>query len=309
MTQQPAPSAALRASDPRLPTAAAWLARGPGHRDPDITVVGVPTFATSIQPSGAHATPLAVRRQLARLSTWCGSRRLDVGDLAAWDRGDVDDPDIEVEGEWRVRAAAETAVVKSRLTVALGGDTSLTYPVMTGGFGHDLERAGLVAFAPYHGIREGRSNASVVRRLIDAGLDGERVVQIGVADWSNSRSYADEAHARGVTSVTADQIEHQGVVECMREALSIAASARGPVYVAIDLSVCDRAIAPACEASLPGGLLARQILQAAWLAGQDPNVRIVDITEVDATRDPDERTVRLAALCFLEIAAGLLSRP
>jgi len=36
----------------------------------------------------------------------------------------------------------------------------------------------------------------------------------------------------------------------------------------------------------------------------------VEKIEVDATRDaPDERTIRLAALCVLEIAAGLALRP
>jgi formiminoglutamase len=50
-------------------------------------------------------------------------------------------------------------------------------------------------------------------------------------------------------------------------------------------------------------------MQAAYLAGHDPRVRAVDIAEIDATRDADdERTVRLAALCVLEIAAGLALR-
>jgi hypothetical protein len=38
-------------------------------------------------------------------------------------------------------------------------------------------------------------------------------------------------------------------------------------------------------------------------------VRSVDITEIDALLDaPDGRTVRLAALCVLEVAAGLAAR-
>lgn len=297
-----------RPPDPRWPTAAAWLAAGPGEREPDFAVLGVPAFASSLSPTGAHATPQAVRRQLARLSTWCGSRRVDVADLAAWDRGDVDDPDVDVEGEFRVRAAAQTAVSKARLTVAIGGDNSITFPVMAGGFEGSLDRAGLVTLDAHHDIREGRSNGSPVRQLIEAGLEPERVVQVGIADWANSRSYADEAHARGITNFSTWQIEHRGLDGCMREALSIAGSAGGPVYVDLDLDVCDRAVAPGCPASLPGGLSARQILRAAWLAGQDPRVRAIDIAEVDATRDTDDRTVRLAAMCLLEAAAGLLAR-
>jgi formiminoglutamase len=38
-------------------------------------------------------------------------------------------------------------------------------------------------------------------------------------------------------------------------------------------------------------------------------VRAIDIAEVDATRDSEDgRTVRLAALCLLEAAAGLAQR-
>jgi len=52
-----------------------------------------------------------------------------------------------------------------------------------------------------------------------------------------------------------------------------------------------------------------EAMQAAFLAGQDPRVRVVDITEVDATKDTaDGRTVRLAAMCVLEAAAGLALR-
>jgi formiminoglutamase len=50
-------------------------------------------------------------------------------------------------------------------------------------------------------------------------------------------------------------------------------------------------------------------MDAAFFAARDPRVRVIDVTEVDATNDaPDERTVRLAALCVLEAAAGLALR-
>jgi formiminoglutamase len=41
----------------------------------------------------------------------------------------------------------------------------------------------------------------------------------------------------------------------------------------------------------------------------DPRVVSADIAEVDATADTDDlRTVRLAALCVLELLAGLATR-
>jgi len=296
-------------SDPRWPSAADWLAAGPGPRAVDLALLGVPTFATSISPTGAHATPAAVRRALAKLSTWSPTRRLDLSALAPWDAGNVDDPDVPVEGEWRARQRAATAAAKARLVVALGGDNSATYPVMAGVCGDDLQRAGLVTLDAHHDIRDGHSNGSPVRELIEAGLDPERVVQIGIADWANSRSYHDEAVARGVTVVTRDEVAERGIAAVMREAFGVAGAAGGPVYVDLDLDVCDRSVAPGCPASLPGGLAAAEVRLAAFLAGQDARVTAVDVTEVDATNDAaDGRTVRLAALCVLDVAAGLAVR-
>ena len=70
--------------------------------------------------------------------------------------------------------------------------------------------------------------------------------------------------------------------------------------------VCDRSVAPACPASLPGGISADELRHAVRLVASDKRVRALDITEIDAAADTaDGRTVRLAALLVLEIAAGL----
>jgi formiminoglutamase len=298
-----------RPDDPRWPRAATWLANGPGDRAPDLAVLGIPTYATSISGSGAHATPNAVRHMLERLSTWCPSRGVDLATaIKPLDLGNVDDPDLGDEGEFRTRTAAQSAATIATLLFAIGGDNALTAPLGIATLG-DLSTAGLVTLDAHHDIREGRSNGSPVRRLLDAGLPGEHVVQVGIADWANSRSYADEAHARGITVIHRHAVENDGIDSAMRQALDVAGAPGGRVLVDLDLDVCDRSVAPACPASLPGGLSAREVLHAAYLAGNDPRVKAIDVTEVDATNDPDGRTVRLAALCLLEAAAGLATRP
>ncbi len=180
---------------------------------------------------------------------------------------------------------------------------------MAGVFDDDLTGAGLVTFDAHHDVREGRSNGTPVRDLLEAGLDPERVVQVGIADWANSRSYADEAVARGVTVITRQEVAEQGLAGCVARALAVAGPDGAPVYVDLDLDVCDRSVAPGCPASLPGGFSAAEAMTAAYLVGRDPRVRALDVTEVDATNDAaDGRTVRLAALCLLEAAAGLALR-
>jgi formiminoglutamase len=291
--------------DERWPRAGHWLSAGAGSHPIDLAVLGVPTFARSLNKAGTHTTPAAVRRALHHYTTWCASRHVDLADLWPWDVGDVDEPDRD-DGAFRAQAAVKTALAKSRLLVTLGGDGSATVPPVQG---LDLTRAGLVALDVQYDLRDGVRNTSALRTLFDLGLDGERVSHVGAADWAVSRSHADEAKARGMTLFARAAVEERGIADCMSDAIE-SAGRSGPVHVSFDLSVCDRAVAPACLDALPGGLRAAEVLEAAFTAGRDPNVRSVDVVEVDATADvADYRTVRLAALVVLEVAAGLALRP
>jgi len=300
------PARPSRPTDPRWPRASEWLAAGPDGRPIDVGFLGVPAFRTSLSPTRADRTPGAVRGALARYSTYAATRNVDLAELAGKDHGDVADPDSD---EPATMAAAAGAAARSRLMVACGGDNSITYAVARGVFGERLRGAGLVTLDAHHDIREGMSNGSPVRRLVEAGLDPTRIAQVGISDWANSGSYAEEASAWGITVISRREVARRGIADCMHEALDVAGSGAAEVYVDLDVDVCDRAVAPACPASVPGGLSAGELLDAAYLAGRDPRVRALDITEVDADADAaDGRTVRLAALCVLEAAAGLVAR-
>ena len=281
-------------------------------------MLGVPTWRTSLSPTGAHATPAAVRDALRRYSPAlvraADGAPVDLGALAVVDHGDVDEPDGP-EGEARARAAVGAALAGARAVVALGGDNALTVPVALGAWGDDLTTAGLVTLDAHYDLRDGVSNGSPVRRLIEAGLDPARVVQVGIADFANSAEYARRARDLGITVVTLDELRGRGdgaagLGDVVRDALEVAGAAGGPVHLDVDVDVCDRSVAPGCPASVPGGLAAWELRALVRAAASDPRMRSVDLAEVDATADaPDGRTVRLAALCVLEVLAGLALRP
>ncbi len=292
--------------DSAWPRASEWLANSEGPCD--VAVIGVPAHRTSISATGAHATPAAIRAALARYSTYSASADVDVRSLVAFDAGDVLDPDFD-DGEARVTAQVGQLAPTARLLIALGGDNSLTYGVALGVWGPRIASAGLVTLDAHHDLRDGVSNGSPVRRLVEAGLSGQRVVQIGIADFSNSAEYAARARDLGITVITRGALRTRPIADAMAEALEIAASAGGPVHVDLDVDVCDRAVVPGCPAAAPGGIGADELRQAAFLAGAHRAVESVDIAEIDATADSaDQRTVRLGALLLLEAAAGLASR-
>lgn len=294
--------------DPLWPRAGAWpsLASIPGDEAVDLAFLGIPTWRTSLSATGAGETPAAVREALRYYAAFVPGS--EVERLTFADAGDVDEPDGP-EGEGRAIAAMADAVGRARVTVAVGGDNALTVPAALGAWGDALPTAGLITLDAHHDLRDGVSNGSPVRRLIEAGLDGRRVVQIGIADFANSPAYAARAGAHGITVVPRDALHGRPIDDVMAEALEIAGAGGGPVHVDLDVDVCDRSVAPGCPASVPGGLAAWELRRFARLAGASGAVRSVDIAEVDATADaPDGRTVRLAALLVLEVAAGLAAR-
>ncbi len=273
--------------DPLWPRAGDWPAPTPRARA-DIALVGVPTHTRSLSTTQAQLTPAAVREALRRYS-------LETS-LMIVDAGDAPEPDHHDASDW-------IASLDARLVIALGGDNSATVPVARG-----RRAAGLVTVDAHHDLRDGHSNGSPVRELVDLGMAPAAITQVGIEPFANSREYRDRADALGITVVERAELVRRPIAEVMLQAIDRAA-AFGPVHVDLDVDVCDRSVAPACPASVPGGLSALELRTAARVAGGHPAVVSVDLTEVDAAADtPDGRTVRLVALCVLEIIAGMASR-
>jgi formiminoglutamase len=286
--------------DPLWPRAGGWPS--PDEAEGwDAAILGVPAWRTSLSPTGAHATPAAVREALRRYSpTLIGPPPVDLSEaLRIADAGDIASPDGP-EGEASVRTAVSGLIADAGLVIALGGDNSATYAVAQG-----AGAAGLITIDAHYDLRDGVSNGSPVRRLVEDGLDPRRIVQLGIADFANSAAYAQRATDLGITVVTLDEVRRRGAADVMAEALEIAGRGGGAVHLDIDVDVCDRSVAPGCPASVPGGLAAWELRALVRGAASDPRLRSADIVEVDATADaPDGRTVRLAALCVLELLAG-----
>ncbi|GAA1829267.1 arginase family protein [Agromyces salentinus] len=307
--------------DPEWPRAGAWPALDEltAAASVDLLLLGVPAWRTSLSPTNAHATPTAIREALRRYSPALMPDRTsgdagglgirDLVDLVIADAGDIHEPD-GAEGEGRTRAAMATLLERSHAVMALGGDNSVTVATALGAWGDGLGTAGLVTIDAHHDLRDGVSNGSPVRRLIEAGLDPARIVQVGIADFANSAAYARRAADLGITVIHRDELHRRSPADVMAEALAVAGAAGGPVHLDVDVDVCDRSVAPACPASVPGGLAAWELRALVRAAASDLRVRSADLVEIDATTDAaDQRTVRLAALCVLEFAAGLAARP
>ena len=298
--------------DPSWPRAGNWPEPAENTHY-DAVLVGVPTHETSLSPTNAHTTPDAIRQALPRYSlsfvqdgsaeSW--SHR-DLTALAVADAGNIDNPDKDAPGAVdKLKAVAAHAGV----LIALGGDNSVTSLVGQALLGNHMTSAGLITLDAHFDLRDGHSNGSPVRELLDAGLPGKHIAQVGIADFANSDTYATRAKDAGITVIPRDALYGDGLDQAAQKALEVAGAGGGPIHVDIDVDVCDRSVAPATPASVPGGLTAWELRRLVRRFAEDPRVVSFDITEIDATTDTDdERTIRLAALLVLEILAGISSR-
>ncbi|GGD82701.1 arginase family protein [Microbacterium murale] len=296
--------------DDLWPRAGGWPAATAGERA-DAAILGVPTWRTSLSPTGAHSTPAAIREALPRYSaTLMGPPVVDLdAALRIVDAGDIVEPDGEAGIASTVDRVQELSAVTD-LVIALGGDNSLTYPVARG-----ARANGLITIDAHFDLRDGVSNGSPVRRLVEDAPESERIeptriVQIGIADYANSPAYARRAADWGIRVITLDGLRRRGIADVVSEAHEIAGvDAAARIHLDVDVDAADRSVVPGCPASVPGGLAAYELRALVRALMGDPRVVSADIAEVDATSDSaDGRTVRLAALCVLELLAGLAAR-
>jgi formiminoglutamase len=294
-----------------------WLGAGEDD-DASLVVLGAPISKASISTSRAWATPAAFREALARFPTWDAGHRTDIAELSVRDAGDVEgdrhDPDASAAHRRIEQAVAElTAVVAGSIVVVIGGDNSLTRPAFLGASrGRPQAAWGLLTLDAHHDCRPvtaGSANGTPVRELIEGGLAGDRVAQVGIHPFGNAAEHARWALAQGIHVHDVDEVRRDGVAVVVKRALDeLRASGAQALYVDLDVDVVDRAFAPACPASLPGGLFPADLIDAARLVGRQPDVAVVDLCEVDALADVAGITVRLMAATFTALCAGVALR-
>ena len=281
-------------NDPNWLRAGQWFDKDLSSAD--LAIVGVGASKSALTPNKANTTPAAIREALMRYSTFNASKNIELTKLQAADFGDLSNPDDQMKSISELKACFG----KSKTLILLGGDNSITYSGVSA-LGNSV---GLITLDAHHDVRDGISNGSPIRQLVEAGLPGKNIVQIGISDFANSKFYSDRVKVYGISVIHRRDFDTHSAIEIAKQAL-IKLSHCEVLYLDIDIDVCDRSVVPAAPAALPGGISADQLRQIVSTIASDKRAIGFDITEIDAAIDsPDQRTSRLAALCILEIAAS-----
>ena len=298
--------------DPNWPRASAWLAgKAAAQTIGSIAVLGAPVRLGSITPGRCDLAPQAVRDILRKFSCYDIESETNLHLLEARDLGDLALADAKLEDAFEpLRAAVRTASKDAAAVVILGGDNGVTRPGVHG-LADSLAHCGLLTFDAHFDLRDtanGLSNGNPIRALLEDGLHGTNIVQIGIQGFANSQAYGQVARDAGITVVTMNQVRARGIEAVVTEALAYLSQRVEVIYVDFDIDVLDRAFAPACPGARPGGLTPWELRRAAFLCGTNPKVRAIDLVEVDPTQDVADVTVLATGACLLSFASGLVNR-
>lgn len=302
------PHPANTSIDPHWPTAADWIGRAQStHSVGTLGILGAPVGRGSITPGRCDLGPAAVRTALAKFSLYDFATERELTDLAIVDFADLDVADATLAmASPQITAAAREAIQTAGAVVIFGGDNSITRPACRG-LSDDLSKCALLTLDAHLDLRDldnGPSNGNPVRGLLQDGLPGDQIIQIGIQSFANSAAYAEVARKARIEVVHLDDIRARGIEAVVLAALEKLSHAAQFIYVDFDVDVLDRAFSPGSPGSRPGGLLPAELLLAARLCGANKKVVAIDIVEFDPSKDIAGIGALTAASCFLSFAAG-----
>jgi arginase len=274
--------------------AAKPLSENPDYK---IAILGVPFDEKSSYIRGAAQGPAAVRA-VSTGKCYCGWTELGVNleeDTVLVDLGDVDTSGDMDKSFALIEKGVAAILDKGAVPIVLGGDHSITYPVLKA-FARHFKPLDVLHFDAHPDLYDDLygdrlSHACPFARIVEDGLAAS-VVQVGVR--AITAAHRARALKGGVRMVEMKDIQ---------DPLHLRVA--NPVYISFDMDALDPAFAPGVSHHEPGGLTTRQAVQVI----QSLKGRIVglDVVELNPSRDPSGITAA-AAFKIVKETAGRIVR-
>ncbi len=275
-----------------------------------VALLGAPMEAGSVTPGRCDLAPGIVRRTLKRVSTYDLVDNIELDDLPIYDAGDVPVQGLmPADGFAPIRDAVAACVAAHGLTLLIGGNNAVTRPAAHG-LGLSPGEVGLITLDAHFDMRgtdEGPRNGNPVRCLLEDGLPGANICQIGLAPFANTRRMYEDAEAAGIEIWDIEQVREAGIEAAIDAALEHLSHV-GAILVDFDIDVIDRAQLPGAPGARPGGMAVTDFFRAARRLGEEERVRVVDLTEFDPDLDVSDISALTAARWVCEALAGYRMR-
>ena len=272
----------------------------------DVGVLGIPfDIALGFRP-GARFAPRAIREASLRYALPpegffdLRTGRTRLAGVSLRDAGDVILPSLEPElARERIEEAARELRSRVRLPVFLGGDHSVTYPLLRA-FGDvaDLHVVQIDAHLDYTDVRNGTrySNSSPFRRAAEELPNLAHITVLGLRGLRTDREALQAARARGHTLVP------------MWELVDLDAVAKRlpkdtPVYLSFDVDALDPAVLSATSSPEVAGLSYAQAMQLVTMTARRNTLVGMDVVELAPGLDASGNSALLVARLVMETLA------
>lgn len=270
-----------------------------------VGLVGAPLAAGSVTPGSCDLAPALLRQTLRRIGRYDIETGREISSYVA-DRGDVEIAGMTIEqATGPIRDAVQFSASLHELTLLVGGNNAVTRPGVLG-LGLPLGKVGLITLDAHFDMRdtnEGLSNGNPVRALIEDGLPGANIAQVGLAAFANSRRMHEDAVAAGNLVITIGETNLNGIARAIERALSHVDHCEA-IVVDCDIDVIDRSQLPGAPGARPGGMAATDFFKAVRYLASDRRVRVIDLTEWDPPLDPTDLSALVAARWVAECLSG-----
>jgi arginase len=264
------------------------------HKSGEPTVLGIPFDGHSSYLRGAGDAPPKIREAMAcdASNKWT-ELGVDLGTAGIFeDAGDLGF--TEKKAFAVIEASIGPLLDRGKRPVSLGGDHSITYPIVKA-FAQrypDLTIFHFDAHPDLYDEFEGDrlSHACPFARIMEAGL-AKRLVQIGIRTMVGHQR--EQARRFGVEVVEMSQLPAYEKLK-----------AEGAVYISFDIDVLDPAFAPGISHREPGGISVREAI--AHLHAIRGKIVGADLVEYNPVRDVDGMTATVAAKVLKEILGKMI---
>lgn len=274
-----------------------------------VGLVGAPLAAGSVTPGHCDRAPAVLRQTLRRIGRYDLETRRELSTRIS-DAGDVDLSGMSIEQATSpIEQAVRVSTSSHELTLLAGGNNAITRPAVHA-LGLPLQNVGLITLDAHLDMREtdeGLSNGNPVRALIEDGLPGRNIAQIGLASFANSRKMHEDAISAGNLLVTAGEVRQLGIWLAIDRALDQLSTCEALV-IDCDIDVIDRSQFPGAPGARPGGIPASDFFSAVRRLASDPRARIIDLTEWDPPLDTSDLSALTSARWVAECLAGFEAR-
>lgn len=255
-----------------------------------IIIQGIKYDEKSSYQRGPRLAPPLIREALN-----CGSANMFAENLISIENSRIEDKgDFEVSEYFDIEKITENHLDSNAKVLTLGGDHSVTYPIIKA---HSkkypkLDILHIDAHCDLYDDYEGDkySHACPFARIMEGGL-AVRLVQVGI---------------RTLNTHQAEQAEKYNVEIHQMKDLNLSAIPKftNPLYISLDMDGFDPAFAPGVSHHEPGGLTSRQVIDL--IQNIDSEIIGADIVEYNPNRDFQNMTAFLAAKMMKEILGKML---